>query len=107
MAVSADLIRGHTDTIILRFLYKKDNYAYDINKQVKELSNNTFEFSEATLYSAFKRLEKDGYIDSYWGNENSGARRKYYHITDEGKNLYLKNLKDWEELSQLIERLLK
>lgn len=98
MSVSADLIRGHTDTIILRFLYENDNYAYDINKKVKELTNNAFEFSKATLYSSFKRLEKDGYISSYWENENSSARRKYYHITAEGKTLYLKNLQDWNEL---------
>ena len=77
MSITSDLLRGHTDTIILSQLIKGDTYGYAINKVIKEKTNNMYELKEATLYSAFRRLEKLGYISSYWGNEDKGARRRY------------------------------
>ena len=49
MSLSADLLRGYTDTIILRRLEGKESYGYQINKEVTELSHNAFELKEATL----------------------------------------------------------
>ena len=94
-SIASDIIRGHTDTIILRFLREKDSYGYEINRNIRNLTDNAYELNEATLYSAFRRLEEGGFISSYWGNEGSGARRRYYTITDKGKRLYEENLRDW------------
>lgn len=107
MALGPDLLRGNTDTIILRFLNEKDSYGYEINRNIREMTGGEYELSEATLYTAFRRLEKDGYIESYWGDENSGARRRYYRITDKGKQKYTDNLKEWESSYQMIERLIR
>lgn len=73
MSIASDLIRGHTDTIILAQLLQEDSYGYKINKRIQELTQNEYELKEATLYTAFRRLEEAGYICSYWGNENTGA----------------------------------
>ena len=73
MSIASDLIRGNTDTIILAHLEKGDSYGYKINKAIKDSTNGDFELKEATLYTAFKRLEELGCISSYWGNENTGA----------------------------------
>ena len=56
-----------------------------INKVISEQSDSFFELKEATLYTSFRRLEESHYITSYWGDENSGARRRYYSITENGK----------------------
>ena len=77
MSIASDLIRGHTDTIILAQLLQEDSYGYKINKRIQELTQNEYELKEATLYTAFRRLEEACYICSYWGNENTGARRRY------------------------------
>ena len=74
MYIAGDLIRGHTETIILARLMQRDSYGYEINKVISTLSNNRFELKEATLYTAFKRLEELGYIASYWGDSGAGAR---------------------------------
>ena len=102
MSITSDLLRGHTDTIILSQLIKGDTYGYAINKVIKENTKNMYELKEATLYSAFRRLEQSGYISSYWGNEDKGARRRYYTITEQGKNVYEQNKKDWEEYKKWI-----
>ena len=106
MSITSDLLRGHTDTIILSQLIKGDTYGYAINKVIKENTKNMYELKEATLYSAFRRLEQSGYISSYWGNEDKGARRRYYTSTEQGKNVYEQNKKDWEEAKNLIDTLI-
>lgn len=106
MSLKADLLRGNTETIILRFLSEKDNYGYEINKQIEKKSGGAVILNEATLYTAFRRMEKAGLITSYWGSENSGARRRYYSITEKGRETYKKNLSEWEESKDLLERLM-
>ncbi len=102
-----DIIRGYTDTIILAQLYNKDSYGYKINKAIQNATNGEFELKEATLYTSFRRLETAGFIVSYWGDENTGARRRYYSITEQGKRLYEENVADWQRAKAMIESLLK
>jgi PadR family transcriptional regulator, regulatory protein PadR len=104
--ISSDLLRGHTDTIILNLLRNEDKYGYEITKNIYELSNNEYELREATLYSSLKRLEKDGAITSYWGDESQGGRRKYYHITDIGRARYVENKQNWDYAVKLLKELL-
>ena len=106
MSIASDLIRGHTDTIILAQLLQEDSYGYKINKRIQELTQNEYELKEATLYTAFRRLEEAGYICSYWGNENTGARRRYYTITPEGRNAYRKLCSEWEIAKGFIDVLI-
>lgn len=107
MALSADILRGYTDAIILRQLSQGDSYGYQINKNVSALSGGTFEMKEATLYTAFRRLETAGLIRSYWGDELSGARRRYYAITPDGLTRLLNDLDTWKETKAQIDLLLE
>lgn len=104
--LSSDLLRGHTDTIILKLLAGGDKYGYEITKLVQELSDQLYELKEATMYSSLKRLEQDGHITSYWGDETQGGRRKYYHITPHGQELYAMNITNWESAKEILEKLL-
>lgn len=104
--VSSDLLRGHTDTIILKLLLKEDCYGYDIVKKTFQNSNEEYEIKEATMYSSLKRLEQEGNIISYWGDETQGGRRKYYKITAKGETLYYINKKNWEYAKQILDKLL-
>ncbi|PHV70949.1 PadR family transcriptional regulator [Sporanaerobium hydrogeniformans] len=106
MSITSDLIRGHTETIILAHLMTKDSYGYEINKSIQDKTDNQYELKEATLYSAFRRLEQSGYILSYWGDETTGARRRYYTITPQGRKAYEDNKRDWEEAKRLIDKLI-
>lgn len=106
MSIASDLIRGHTDTIILAHLTREDSYGYKINKDIQIKTDSRYELKEATLYSAFRRLEESGYISSYWGNENTGARRRYYTITPEGRAAFVRLKKEWEEAKYLIDILI-
>jgi PadR family transcriptional regulator PadR len=104
--ISSDLLRGHTDTIILKFLKDGDKYGYEITKLVSELSGRIYELKEATMYSSLKRLENGNYITSYWGDETQGGRRKYYKITDLGRELYEQNKQNWDFAKKILSKLL-
>ena len=106
MSISADLIRGHTDAIILAQLLNRDSYGYEINKTIASASGRQFELKEATLYTAFKRLEETGQIMSYWGSEATGARRRYYRITPAGREAYHEQVGVWEATKEIIDRLI-
>ena len=101
----SDILRGLTDTIILERLNQSDSYGYQINKAIRECSGEKMELKEATLYTSFRRLEDGALILSYWGDENSGARRRYYSITEKGRAVLNENKRDWIEIQRLIEKL--
>ncbi len=104
---AADLLRGHTDTIVLGALRRADRYGYEVHKAIREATGGKYEIKEATLYASFRRLERDGLVESYWGDETQGGRRKYYRITDAGRAVYRRNLADWRTTKQIIDVLLE
>ena len=106
MTISADLLRGYTDTIIMRQLADTDGYGYAISRAVAEKSDGMVPLKEATLYTAFRRMEENGYISSYWGDEATGARRRYYSLTDPGREKLADDKEAWEETRKVIDTLL-
>ena len=107
MSIASDLIRGHTDTIILARLMDNDNYGYEINKSIQQKTGGSYELKEATLYTAFRRLEQAGCISSYWGDEQTGARRRYYSITETGRETYKTLIGEWKTAKKMIDKLIE
>lgn len=94
MAISSDVIRGYNDTMILYLLLDKPSYGYEISKQIKTLSNEKYVIKETTLYSAFTRMERNGYIESFSNQDNAaGKRRTYYRITEAGRAYYQQKMR--------------
>lgn len=107
LQISSDVIRGYNDTIILYILQKEPSYGYEISKQIKQLSDEKYIIKETTLYSAFTRMEKNGYIESFVaeaGTEGNSKRRTYYRITEAGKNYYKEKCEEWNLTKDVIEK---
>jgi len=107
MEVSSDLIRGHIDTILLGFLKSGDKYGYEIGKLVLQKTGGEYELKEPSMYSTIRRLEAQGLIEAYWGDETQGARRKYYRITPRGRTVYARNKDAWANAKKIIDCLLE
>ena len=104
--MNAEMLRGYTDAIILNILNRGDSYGYMVSKKISDKVNNDLEITNATIYLAFKRMEKEELITSYWVDSDIGARRKNYKITDKGKQ-YLKNKKkEWKRNKTILDKLL-
>lgn len=104
--ITSDLLRGHTDTIILGLLVGGDKYGYEITKLILDKSDQNYELKEATMYSCLKRLENDSYVMAYWGDETKGSRRRYYSITDAGRDHYANNKQNWDYAKKILDQLI-
>lgn len=105
-AFSADLLRGHTDTIVLATLRRGDRYGFEIYKAIRDATGGAHEIKEATLYATYRRLTQDGLVEAYWGDESQGGRRKYYRITDAGRAVFRRNVAAWVATRDVIDALL-
>ena len=102
--ISSDTIRGYTDTIILHLLLERDSYGYEIAKEISIRSGGAYTIKETTLYSAFTRLEKKGYLLSYHGKESFGKQRTYYRITADGRQFYKEKCAEWRLTKKVIDQ---
>lgn len=101
--INSDIIRGHLDAIILRLIYEKDRYGYEISKEIASRTNDEFQIKEATLYAVFQRLEKKELIESYLGDVSYGSKRRYYHITNLGKAFLNEEISEWHKTKEIID----
>ena len=104
-SISSDLIRGHIDTIILCTLVVKDKFPNEISQEINEKTEGSYQINQATLYSSLKRLESLKHVTSYWHDADVGGRRKYYHLTEEGKAAIEENSSSWDFSRKIIDRL--
>lgn len=104
--IGKDIIRGHIDTIVLRLLAEQDRYGYEVYKEVLARSNGAYELKEPSLYSAFRRLESQNFIKPYWGEESQGGRRKYYTITEIGREYFIRSCAAWQSMKTILDLLL-
>ncbi|SKC02532.1 PadR family transcriptional regulator, regulatory protein PadR [Lachnospiraceae bacterium] len=105
--ISSDIIRGYNDTIILYLLSEAPSYGYEISKKIRALSEDKYMIKETTLYSAFNRMEKNGYIESYSEIAENGKKRTYYRITGAGTQYYREKCEEWTLTKDVIERFIK
>ncbi len=104
--MNAEILRGFTDAIILNILLEGDSYGYKISRSIIEKTGNAMDIKNATIYLAFKRMEKDGLITSYWNNNPDVARRRYYKITDLGRKYLEAKRKEWKNNKNILDKLL-
>ena len=104
ISISSDVIRGYNDTMILYLLLEKPSYGYEISKQIRMLTDEKYIIKETTLYSAFNRMEKSGYVTSFSSGEENGKRRTYYRITEQGRLYYKEKCEEWKLTQDVISR---
>ncbi len=98
MKVNRELLKGSTNLLVLSLLEEENMYGYQMIRKLSEKSKNVFELQEGTLYPILHSLEEKNYIISYW--DTTGAKkRKYYTITEEGKNQLKEMRKEWKVFS--------
>lgn len=102
VSISSDIIRGYVDVMILFLLRDGPSYGYEISKRIRQLSDEKYIIKETTLYSAFSRIEKNGYVVSSSQNAENGKRRTYYELTPAGEEYYHYKCKEWELTQEVI-----
>ncbi len=108
MGITKDLVAASATPLVLSILTEGESYGYAIIKRVRELSNDEMQWTDGMLYPVLHRLEKQGMIESRWGVSETGRRRKYYHIRQEGTKALATQQAQWHNvyatLTQLWEK---
>ena len=92
------LKRGLLDVCVLAAIKDEDSYGYQIIKDMKPY----VEISESTLYPILRRLEAGGML-TVRSAEHNGRLRKYYHITELGRNRIEEFKVEWKEIISIYQ----
>ena len=100
--MDAQYKKGVLDLCVLSQLLKGDKYGYELT----EVISKELEITAGTLYLVLKRMKDSGYLETYLVESSSGPARKYYRLTEKGKEFYKEKKKDWLQFVNKIERLI-
>ena len=101
--IGADAIRGHIDLILLAILETQPSYAYEISKTITDRSRGEYVIKQTTLYTAVKRLQSQGLLDSYEDASPSGKPRTYYRLTPDGFDQLGIKREEWRSTRALVD----
>lgn len=101
--IGADAIRGHIDLILLSILETRPSYAYEISKTITDRSRGEYVIKQTTLYTAVKRLQSQGLLDSYEDTSPSGKPRTYYELSADGHEQLGAKRAEWRSTRELVD----
>lgn len=100
--VSSQLKKGVLDLCVLALLDRKDSYAYEIAAQLTQ----TVDMGEGTIYPLMRRLQQDGYVNTYLQESPTGPPRKYYAITPTGRASLTTQKNEWQQFTDAVNQIL-
>ena len=100
------LLKGTLSLLILSLLSRKVMYGYEIAETVHSDTDGAFTWREGSLYPSLHKLEKAGLIVGKWEENESGRKRRYYHITKHGRAALAEKRRSWADLCIAVNRIL-
>jgi DNA-binding PadR family transcriptional regulator len=100
--IDKDLIAASATPLVLAILAEGESYGYAILKRVRALSAGELEWTDGMLYPLLHRLVRLGYVTTEWRTPPEGRRRRYYTITDEGRDALANQQRQWATVTQAL-----
>jgi DNA-binding PadR family transcriptional regulator len=102
MNISKDLVAASATPLVLAILSEGESYGYAILKRVSELSGNELQWTDGMLYPLLHRLERNRYVEATWGESETGRRRKYYRLTEQGVQELASQQRQWQVVDSTL-----
>jgi DNA-binding PadR family transcriptional regulator len=102
MSIGKDLVAASATPLVLAILCEGESYGYAIIKRVDELSGGRLRWTDGMLYPVLHRLERNGLVKANWGQAESGRRRKYYRLTDQGSEELANQQQQWQVVNETL-----
>jgi transcriptional regulator len=100
------LVQGTLDMLILKTLALEPMHGYGIGVRIEQISRGVFQVNAGSLFPAFRRLERDGYIKGEWRDTENNRRARYYSLTVQGRARLKRDTRDWQTQTAAIARIL-
>ena len=102
--IEKELIAASTEPLILSLLCKGESYGYALIQEVKRLSGEEMRWTDGMLYPVLHRMEREGWIESRWGEAENGRKRKYYSLKKDGKKALKEQREQWVTVSKVFKQ---
>jgi DNA-binding PadR family transcriptional regulator len=100
--IDKDLVAASSMPLVLAILVERESYGYGILKRVREVSGGELEWSDGMLYPLLHRLSRLGYVTTEWRTTPEGRRRRYYAITDDGRDALAEQQRQWLTVTRAL-----
>jgi len=104
MSINKDLVAASSTPLVLAILAEGDSYGYAILQRVRELSGGALEWTDGMLYPVLHRLERSGLVESRWEKADTGRRRKYYRVTEAGREQLADERRQWRAVDDTLRK---
>ena len=101
------LVQGTLDMLILKTLALEPMHGYGIGVRIEQISKGVFQVNAGSLFPAFRRLERDGFIKGEWSDTENNRRARYYSLTAQGRARLKRDTRDWQAQTAAIARILE
>ena len=102
-----DLPQGTLDLQILKALSLEPMHGWGISERIHQVSRETLQIPQGSLYPGLHRLERRGWISASWGASDNNRRAKYYELTRAGRKQLEAEAQDWERLMTAVALVLR
>src|SRR5438876_10225968 len=102
--LNKELVAASTEPLILSLLSKGESYGYALIQEVRRLSEDKIEWTDGMLYPVLHRMEREGWIESHWGEAENGRKRKYDSLKKDGKRALKDQPEQWVTVSGVLKR---
>jgi PadR family transcriptional regulator PadR len=106
-SIERELKRGSLELILLHLLASGEAYGYEIVSKLMVETNGALEVADGTLYPVLYRLERAGFVEVRWETPQRGVPRKYYRLTDAGREELSLLTREWTTFAKAMNRLLR
>jgi PadR family transcriptional regulator, regulatory protein PadR len=107
MGKQSEIVQGTLDMLILKTLDLEPMHGYGIGLRIQQISKGVFQVNPGSLFPAFRRLERAGWIKSEWQSTENNRRAKYYLLTDQGRRKLSSETREWGRQTAAITRILE
>ena len=102
MRIAKDLVAASATPLVLGILAESESYGYAILERVRELSGGQLQWTDGMLYPLLHRLERLGHVEASWRASETGRRRHYYRITEQGREALTAHQHQWEVVGDAL-----
>jgi len=105
MSLRSQLLKGILDGCVLAVIEKEPVYGYELSRKLQEIGLS--DVSEGTIYPILLRLQKNGLIKGKIQSSDYGPNRKYYYLTEQGKESLDTIALEWKQIVNPVNSLFK
>jgi len=107
MSERLDLPQGTLDLLILKALSLEPQHGWAISERIQQVSRETLQIPQGSLYPALHRLERRGWVRADWGTSDNNRRAKYYELTRTGRKQLEEEMAAWDKLTVAVSLVLR